>query len=100
MDLHPTQVDSAGGHVTLRYWASLRSAAGVAEDRIEVAGPVKLSELTGIALDLHAGTTRFAELLATCSVLVEDRPSSSADPAEVVVQRGETVEFLPPFAGG
>jgi molybdopterin converting factor small subunit len=33
-------------------------------------------------------------------VLVGDRPVASADPTAVQVQPGETVEFLPPFAGG
>jgi hypothetical protein len=39
-------------------------------------------------------------VLASCSVLVGDRPVSTLDPALVVVRPGETVEFLPPFAGG
>jgi hypothetical protein len=41
-----------------------------------------------------------AEVLAVCSALVGDLPVGSADPGEVIVRPGETVEFLPPFAGG
>ncbi len=100
MDPRPEQVDSESGHVTLRYWASLRAAAGVAEDRLEVAGAVTLASLTAHALALRPANRRFADVLGTCSVLVADRPVASADPTEVVVQPGQTVEFLPPFAGG
>jgi len=39
-------------------------------------------------------------VLEVCSVLVGDRPVASRDPDSVVVEPGETVEFLPPFAGG
>jgi sulfur-carrier protein len=33
-------------------------------------------------------------------VLIGDLPVASEDPASVVVRPGQTVEFLPPFAGG
>jgi plastocyanin len=39
-------------------------------------------------------------VLSTCSVLVGDRPAATHDPATVTVRPGDTVEFLPPFAGG
>lgn len=94
------QDEPPSGHVTLRYWASLRAAAGVTEDHLAVSGPVTLADLTGRAIAVRPAATRFAEVLATCSVLVGDRPVASADPADVVVAPGETVEFLPPFAGG
>lgn len=90
----------AAGQVRLRYWASARAAAGVAEDVLEVSGPVTLSVLRERAQALHAGSSRFAAVLGTCSVLVEDRPVASEDPGSVRVAPGETVEFLPPFAGG
>jgi hypothetical protein len=35
-----------------------------------------------------------------CSVLVGDRPVGAHDPDSVEVLPGETVELLPPFAGG
>jgi molybdopterin converting factor small subunit len=92
-----SQDASSSGHVTLRYWAAARSAAGVAEERYDADGPVTLAELTAAVV---AGRGALASVLATCSVLVGDRPVASADPASVVVAPGETVEFLPPFAGG
>lgn len=94
---HP---DSPAGHVRLRYWASARAAAGVEEDVLDVAGPVTLAVVKDRARQLHAESARFAAVLDTCSVLVGDRPVSSGDPASIPIRAGETVEFLPPFAGG
>lgn len=94
------QTDSTAGQVRLRYWASARAAAGVEEDLVEVAGPVSLAELRDRACRLHAGSDRFSAVVGTCSVLVDDRPVASKDPGEVLVAPGQTVEFLPPFAGG
>ena len=85
--------------ITVRYWAAARSAAGVDSDRLVVSGPVSLAEVTSQAAALHRGS-RLPDVLGICSVLVGDRPSSTEDPADVVVPPGATVEFLPPFAGG
>ena len=92
-----SQDDSSSGHVTFRYWAAARAAAGVAEDQIVVEGPLTLDVLLARAV---AGRDRLAVVLATCSVLLGDRPVASADPASVRVEPGQVVEFLPPFAGG
>jgi molybdopterin converting factor small subunit len=100
MDAPAVHSDSAAGQVRLRYWASARAAAAVEEDVLDVAGPVTLEALRVLAKELHAGSARFAAVLDTCSVLVGDRPVASADPASVRVEPGQTVEFLPPFAGG
>ena len=85
--------------VTVRYWASARAAAGVPSDDLPVEGPTTLADLRERAAGLHAGT-RLGAVLAVCSVLVGDRPVGSQDPASVDVRPGDTVEFLPPFAGG
>jgi molybdopterin converting factor small subunit len=95
-------VAASNGHtetVTLRYWASARAAAGVAEDVLAVDGPVTLADLRFRAASLHPGG-RFEAVLGVCSVLVGDRPVAALDPADVEVTPGDTVEFLPPFAGG
>jgi molybdopterin synthase sulfur carrier subunit len=88
------------GYVTLRYWASAKAAAGTDSDALEVAGPVTLAELVSRAREAHADSSRFAEVISCCSLMVGDRPVTTDDPASVVVQPGATVEFLPPFAGG
>jgi molybdopterin converting factor small subunit len=85
--------------IRVRYWAAARSAAGVPEEDVDVPGPVSLAELRSEVVRRHEGT-RLPEVVAVCSVLVGDRPVSSGDPAAVVVRPGDTVEFLPPFAGG
>ena len=85
--------------VRVHYWASARAAAGVSGDDLRVDGPITLTEVVRRAVELHPGT-RLPEVLQVCSTLVGDRPVSSEDPGQVLVQPGESVEFLPPFAGG
>ena len=92
--------DPGAGQVTLRYWASARAAAGTDTDALEVAGAVTLAELVQRAREAHADSPRFAEVLSCCSMMVGDRPVTTGDPTQVLVQPGATVEFLPPFAGG
>jgi molybdopterin synthase sulfur carrier subunit len=97
----PAQYQPAGGHVTLRYWAAARAAAGLAEEQVEVSGPVTLASLVAGAVQRYgADDGRLAAVLASCSVLVGDRPVATEDPATLEVEPGATVEFLPPFAGG
>ena len=93
------QASSEANRITLRYWASLRAAAGVDTDDLAVDGATALAELTSRARSLH-DSRKFADVLSTCSVLVDDRPATSHDPSAVEVHPGQTVEFLPPFAGG
>ena len=85
--------------IQVHYWASARAAAGVSGDDLEVDGPITLDEVVRRASALHPGT-RLPDVLKVCSALVGDRPVSSEDPGQVVVEPGSTVEFLPPFAGG
>lgn len=85
--------------ITLRYWAAAKAAAGTASDQVPAEGPLTVSELLGRAVALHPGG-RLADVLQVCAVLVDDRPVSSEDPGDVRVQPGQTVQFLPPFAGG
>ena len=85
--------------IEVHYWASAKSAAGVDGDTLPVEGPISLAEVVRRALALHTGT-RLPDVIAVCSVLVGDRPSSTEDPEDVQVPPGAKVEFLPPFAGG
>jgi molybdopterin synthase sulfur carrier subunit len=89
----------AAASITVRYWAGARAAAGTSQDVLEVTGPISLAEVMAKALARHPGT-RLGDVLAVCSTLVEDRPAASEDPAEVMVEPGQEVQFLPPFAGG
>ncbi len=83
--------------ITVRYWAAARAAAGRESDRVEAA---TLAEALEGVRALHAGNRRFADVLGVCSVLVGASPVSTRDPAAVPLSPGDTVELLPPFAGG
>jgi|SRR4051794_36339200 molybdopterin synthase sulfur carrier subunit len=85
--------------ITVRYWASARAAAGVESDALPVSGALTLTEVVRRAAALHPGT-RLPGVLEACSVLLGDQPVASRDPEAVLVRPGQTVEFLPPFAGG
>jgi molybdopterin synthase sulfur carrier subunit len=85
--------------ITVRYWAAAKTAAGTAADTLAVAAPISLDEVVRRALDLHPGSN-LDSVLKVCSTLIGDRPVGSEDPGSVLVQPGDSVEFLPPFAGG
>lgn len=88
------------GSVTVRYWAAARAAAGVECDEVPVGEGTTLADVLGAVPGLHPGRPRLAEVVPVCSVLVGERPVGSTDPAAVRLQPGQTVELLPPFAGG
>ena len=98
-DFPAVQAASETEVITVRYWASARSAAGVEADELSVSGPITLAEVVRRAVGLHPDT-RLGDVLHVCSVLVGDRPVSSEEPSEVQVPPGSSVVFLPPFAGG
>jgi sulfur-carrier protein len=85
--------------ITVRYWASARAAAGVSSDELPASGPLTLADVVRRAVALHPDG-RLPQVLEACTVLVGDQPVGARRPDAVVVQPGESVEFLPPFAGG
>jgi len=89
----------SASHITVRYWAAARSAAGTDHDDLPVDGPVTLADVVRRVATAHPGV-RMAGVLEVCSVLVGDRPVSTEDPVEVEIRPGDEVQFLPPFAGG
>ncbi|GAB2737480.1 MoaD/ThiS family protein [Nocardioides pakistanensis] len=86
------------GSVLVRYWAGAKAAAGVSEESF--AAPSTLAELLDEVVLAHADRPRLKDVVSVCSVLVGDRPVGTSDPASVVLRPGDTVELLPPFAGG
>lgn len=82
--------------VTVRYWAAARSAAGI--DGESVTGRTLADVLDAI----HANhpERRFRDVIQICSIVVGDRPVGAREPAEIPMTAGDSVEFLPPFAGG
>lgn len=91
---------SAVGDVTVRYWAAARAAAGVEAETVPVGDGATLADVLAEVRARHGARSRLADVLAVCSVLVGDRPVGSRAPEDVPVWPGETVEMLPPFAGG
>ena len=77
--------------VTVRYWAGVRAAAGVAEERL--AGVATVDDLVTHLAESRPG---LLAVLPVCSVLVGGRASSGGDQ----IAPGAVVEVLPPFAGG
>jgi molybdopterin converting factor small subunit len=88
------------GSITVRYWAAARAAAGVDSDVLPAAEGTTLADALVAVRTLHADRPRLSDVVAVCSVLVGDRPVGSADPTGVQLHAGDTVELLPPFAGG
>jgi len=87
----------ASADVEVRYWAAIRAAAGAGSDRAPAG---TLASVLATVRGQHASTPRFAEVLAVCSVLVDEHPVGTRAPADVDVPAGSTVDLLPPFAGG
>lgn len=88
------------GTVTVRYWAAARAVAGVDAETVGIGEGMSLADLLTAVRDRHRDRPRFADVVAVCSVLVGDRPVGRADPEQVMLSPGDTVELLPPFAGG
>jgi molybdopterin converting factor small subunit len=86
--------------VTVRYWASIKAAAGRAEDVVDSVPDQSVADLLTVVRALHADNPRFEQVLSVCSLLLDERPVGSTDPAAVPVRSGALLDVLPPFAGG
>ncbi|KRF20952.1 hypothetical protein ASG90_00590 [Nocardioides sp. Soil797] len=86
--------------IIVRYWASARAATGVNEDRLETESALSVSDVRARVLALHPDSDNLERVVASCSVLVDEEPLGRRDPGTVLVSPGQSVEFLPPFAGG
>jgi molybdopterin synthase sulfur carrier subunit len=83
--------------VTVHYWAAARAAAGIAEEHVAA------GNLAGLLDEIsrrHRDRDRFDDVISTCSILVGETPVGAREPGDVALHPGDTVEFLPPFAGG
>lgn len=80
---------------TLRYWAALKDAAGVAEETVEA---TTLAEALATVRGRH--DARFGAVLDRCSLLVDGTQVAGRDPATVDLAGVTEVDCLPPFAGG
>ena len=89
-------VTTTDSQVTVRFWASVRSAAGVVEDAF---APGTVADVLAEVRGRYPAT---AEILPRCSVLLNAMAvhdlAGSGQGREV--RPGTTMEVLPPFAGG
>jgi molybdopterin synthase sulfur carrier subunit len=76
--------------VTIRYWASARSAAGC--DSEQLSGH-RVGDVLEAAAAAHSG---LGVLLGVSTILLDGRQVSASEP----LSGGVTLEVLPPFAGG
>jgi sulfur-carrier protein len=81
----------------IRYWAAAKAAAGTAEE--PYSAETLAAALQG-AQERRPDDGRFAQVLASCALLVAGWPVGRRDPATVALAEGDVVEVLPPFAGG
>lgn len=96
---HPDRATDVTGQIEVRYWAAARAAAGVQTEQVASDRPLTLATLVSELTGRHPGT-RLDEVLHVCSVLRDGTQVGNRDPATVEVRPGQSVEFLPPFAGG
>lgn len=80
--------------ITIRYFAAARAAAGIETETLSV--PVGTT-VDSLVTDLAGRGPELAKVLARCSYL---RDGVAVRDKTVVLQTRETVDVLPPFAGG
>lgn len=86
--------DTTGVAVTVRYFAAARAAAGADSETVSVPSGAGVAELTEA---LARGNERLATVLGRCSYL---RDGVAVRDRAAALQPGETIDVLPPFAGG
>ncbi len=86
--------EPAGIKVTVRYFAAARAAAGTESETVTLRTGATVAELVD---DLAVRGTRLATVLSRCSYLCDGiavRDDATA------LSAGNTLDILPPFAGG
>lgn len=82
---------------TIRYWAAAKAAAGTAEEPYQA---TTLAEALDAARARHVERPDFERVLLRCSFLVNGATVGGRSHQTVALDEGDTVEVLPPFAGG
>jgi len=86
--------DPTGVAVTVRYFAAARAAAGADSEVVTVPAGAGVTELTAA---LAGRNERLATVLRRCSFL---RDGIAVRDHTAALTAGETIDVLPPFAGG
>ena len=83
-----------GTAVTVRFFAAARAAAGAQEEAVLLPAGGTVAELT----ELLAGRgAELARVLRRCSYLCD---GTAVRDTGAVLRTGQTIDVLPPFAGG
>ena len=80
--------------VTVRYFAAARAAAATEFETLPVAPGTTIADLVS---QLGKGHHKLATVLARCSFLCD---GVAVRDSAVTLQTGQTIDVLPPFAGG
>jgi len=84
-----------GVMATVRYWASIRAAAGTAQEQVDAGTVAGALEQVRARHD-----ERFAQVLSVCSLVLDGDPVGGRERADVPLADGALLDCLPPFAGG
>jgi molybdopterin synthase sulfur carrier subunit len=87
-------VDAEGIPVTVRYFAAARAAAGAESETVVLRPGTTVAELVQ---KLAVPGTRLATVLSRCSYLCD---GFAVRDETKPLRRGNTIDVLPPFAGG
>jgi molybdopterin synthase sulfur carrier subunit len=87
-------VEATGIHVTVRYFAAARAAAGAESETLVVRPGTTVSELVD---RLAVRGTGLATVLSRCSYLCD---GIAVRDETAALRAGDTIDVLPPFAGG
>jgi sulfur-carrier protein len=95
-------VDQASGEpaeipITIRYFAAARAAAGAESETVTVRSGATVAELVD---SLTGRNTRLATVLSRCSYLCDGIAIRDDAANSRRLRAGETIDVLPPFAGG
>jgi len=91
----PAGASTASITVTVRFFAAARSAAGRTDEAIVVPGPATVGDVLAALVAAHG--SRLADVLRRCSYLLGETAVHGI-PTPVI--DGDTLDVLPPFAGG
>ena len=83
-----------GGVVTVRFFAAARAAAGAENEVVPVPAGTTVA---GLIEQLSGRGAELAQVLQRCSYLCD---STAVRDTRTVLRDGQTVDVLPPFAGG
>ncbi|MCV7399835.1 MoaD/ThiS family protein [Mycobacterium fragae] len=89
--------EDAGIPITVRYFAAARAAAGAESETVTVRPGSTVAELVD---GLAGRDTRLATVLSRCSYLCDGIAVPAGAATSRPLRAGETIDVLPPFAGG